>query len=760
MISFFKQGRIEFSWRQFMALSATLLNYIMGDQASVPRVLSSAKDEDLQGAAVELLVNILYHINALPAEKGSFFEITKKAALSLRADEERRRRKRDKIMPSEFAALIALNAGSVERRLRPMRDSGKPDNTPGEMGRDDFEVEIGRLVPMAARAILVIYDPSLVINSPGADLGSLETVHGVAKSVSDKRANRAWSELDPETFTFWRMGTTSLIIKCSKSEVEAAAYRETLILKCVSFPWNLIPAIAESTASYADRYKDLDSVAVRAEASSNRWVLMPYQDGPTLAEYFKAQDFHDQTSFEQIAFARKIALGLAVALDGLSGEIEVDKVKPEHQHLDLSPSNIIMAPGVTSETGREIRFIDLGQNFLYTRQIGMADHDDAVYIAPEVKNRGSSPTADLYSLAIITIELLSGVRSRDGRVPDAIYEISPTLGRLLDDMLDDDASKRLLLVPHVGSMKLRDVSHHLQETFDLVKHEPVASGSALKRRWAQWAPASHEVSSLVSTLWELRKEEGRTQLRSQIGYLTFMSLIASAAWWFIFTRTALFHIDDLIFGHWDSLPHGQLLDASVIGFSQGMVASKFYQTILARLTLRGIGSKMATLTEIVMRGMTIVAVPTTAIAVMWRPELWAWSCAAGAALVAIANLLTLRVAARFTRLGKERFTTVPLIRRQVPGGYEQWWWTMLMYAFVIAIIATGLQTGWMRDAQAYVIGLLVINFAIHYASKCVVAGASVRGGLARAFATGERLSALDHRTTGGKSPSSPQLPSS
>ncbi len=73
---------------------------------------------------------------------------------------------------------------------------------------------------------------------------------------------------------------------------------------------------------------------------------------------------------------------------------------------------------------------------------------------------------------------------------------------------------------------------------------------------------------------------------------------------------------------------------------------------------------------------------------------------------------------------------------------------MLMYAFVIALIATGLQTGWMRDAQAYVIGLLVINFAIHYASKCVVAGAAVRGGLARAFATGERLSALGHAGSG------------
>ena len=114
-------------------------------------------------------------------------------------------------------------------------------------------------------------------------------------------------------------------------------------------------------------------------------------------------------------------------------------------------------------------------------------------------------------------------------------------------------------------------------------------------------------------------------------------------------------------------------------------------------------------------------------------------------MVAVTNLLMLRMAIRLSLGGREQFSTVPRVGRQVPGGFEQWWWTMLMYAFVIALIAVGLQTGWMRDAPAYVIGLLVINFAIHYASKCVVAGPAVRGGLARAFATGERLSALPHQ---------------
>jgi len=180
-----------------------------------------------------------------------------------------------------------------------------------------------------------------------------------------------------------------------------------------------------------------------------------------------------------------------------------------------------------------------------------------------------------------------------------------------------------------------------------------------------------------------------------------------------------------------------------------MVASKFYQTILSRLTLLNTDLRMSVVTEFAMRLMTVVALPTTLLAVSWRPSLWAWTCAAGAALVAITNLLMLHTTILLSASGRKHFSTVPQVDRRVPGGFEQWWWTMLMYACVIALISWGLQTGWMRDAPAYVIGLLVINFAIHYASKCVIAGPAVKGGLARAFATGERLTALQRGKRSG-----------
>ena len=71
---------------------------------------------------------------------------------------------------------------------------------------------------------------------------------------------------------------------------------------------------------------------------------------------------------------------------------------------------------------------------------------------------------------------------------------------------------------------------------------------------------------------------------------------------------------------------------------------------------------------------------------------------------------------------------------------------MAIYALVIGVIAKGLGQGWLQDSGAYVFGLLVINFGIHYISKCAVAGPDVRGGLARAIVTGQRLAAHSEAT--------------
>src|SRR5581483_874160 len=146
-------------------------------------------------------------------------------------------------------------------------------------------------------------------------------------------------------------------------------------------------------------------VLVQAEVSCARWVIMPLQKGPTLAEWIKEKLENDNSPPARIALAERVTIALAYKLDELASarsrqrrgfdgaSIGIRDVTSDGQHLDLSPSNVIVVSDAKAE-GLRLRFIDLGPNHLYTRQAGVDDHDDAMYVAPEVKNRNRSSTSD------------------------------------------------------------------------------------------------------------------------------------------------------------------------------------------------------------------------------------------------------------------------------------------------------------------------------------------------------------------------------
>ena len=696
--------------------------------------LTSVDTKQLTEATAQILTNILQHINAFePTDRANSFFVACQQAVERTLQEDRDAPVLSGATPaSAHLALIALNAGLLERRIaaQSREEQAKLDKYCTQL----FETtRIGH-------ALYELYRP----NSELADTSALQQGHtNIAKSAVDQYAKEVWEELDPSTFKYLKAGTTSVIIKCQKKAQYLPASKPSLALKCVLYPWNLVPTIARDTARYAQMYASAGAVVVPAEASTSRWVLMPFQSGETLAEHL--DKFYDgNPSIElRIRKAEEIALALTTTLGTLANDKDVDGQQLAGQHLDLSPSNVLVTKDHTASERWAFQFIDLGINHLYTRQIGIADHDDSVYVAPEVKNRGRSATSDVYSLAVILIRVLTGTASREGHVPDEVYEMSPALGRLLDDCLDEDARKRLLLYEDDQHFNYRVFGEQLALTFALVKREPEASDSAITRWWGRFGPASNEPWSLLKQLVQLHNWPGASGAERQTLYLAISSGLAAAAWWYIFAKSALFHFDALVTGTWMGLPKGIKLAAAIIVFCQGLTASKFYQTILARLTVRGVPDPLSIPTEVCMRIMAVVALPTAILALGPNPEWWAWLCAGGALMVALTNFLTLKLAQRLSVLGRdEQFSTVPSQLRQIPGGYEQWWWTMLLYALVIAVIAAGLQRGFLNDLPAYVFGLALISVGIHYVSKCVIAGPAVRGGLARAFTTGERLQRL------------------
>lgn len=691
---------------EFERLLSALIRGTAGPEDRA-RLLAAAPETRRRGTEA-LLRNILDHIADHEYHQGreSFAESCDRALNDPAIQRD------DRDLPiTALLALVCLNVKLLERRFQ------RPDPA-RHREADEYCRELFRRTAVRA-AIHALYRP--------ADPARFEAT--------------AWDELDPASLEYHKAGTTSFILRATTTRpADESGARRALAVKCVLFPWNKLTAIAQATDDYARVYGSAHTppVVVHPIASTDRWVLMPFQEGRTLAELLQEAEARRPSAADRLRTCRTVAAQLTSALHELAGGTDVDPAHPRTQHLDLSPSNIILPA-----RGDRVKLIDLGVNHLYSRQIGIAEHDDSVYIAPEVKNKGRSASSDVHSLGVILIEILCGYPPREGRAPDEIWELSPDLGRTLEDLIEEDHHHRLLLLTSGERVNLGELGDALDHAIELAQGEPGASDSPRRRRLARLLPASREVATQYRQ-WALSRRPDSP--RVQDSYLLFFTLLATVTWWFILAKTALVKVDDLVTLELDAFPTGQELAADVIALSQGLIGAKYYQTIMARLSARRIPGRLALCAEAGIRLMAVVALLTTILAVFWRPDLWAWGCAAGAVLVAACNYLTMLLATRLHRAAlRAGLSTVPPAGELRVRGFEQWWWTMLLYAVVIAIIAAGLQAGLLRDMWAYVLGLVLVSVGIHYLSKCVAAGPGVRAGLARAFAAGERMAVLAAR---------------
>lgn len=697
--------------RRFAQLLLTELSG-RGTDAAVRELLTSFDETAMAEGTRTLLRDVLDHVSDFEFDNGSGERF---ATACHEAVERLRSRPDTSAAPfTGMAALVALNVSLLDRRFR------SPDTA--EQARTEERCASYFGTTPVGRAVELVYAPD----------GAVE--------------RRFWDELDFASFRYHKAGTTSFILRGVRKEPDNEAdYRPQLVLKCVLFPWNKVAAISRSTDEYARVYggAEVSRQVVRPIASSGMWVLMPFQEGRTLGEQLTEswRGYRSASMADRIAEAERLARQLTEALHQLAGGEAVDSSDPRRQHLDLSPNNII----IDGQTGH-LRFIDLGVNHLYSRQVGISEHDDAVYIAPEIKNhRTASPTADVYSLGILLMEVLSGAPPRDGRTPEEIWTASPVLGQALEDLIEERPENRLLRLHSPGGLSYEELGRHLQFRFDLVKQEPVAGRRRAPYLWALVAPTSREFSTQFKQWWVWRRESGQRGEHDR--YLLFFSALSTLAWWFIAAKTALLKVDDLATGDLDLPSSRTELYAHVIAFSQGLLAAKFYQTMLARLTVRGIPGFRARCTEVMMRAMAVVAVPTTVLSTFSESMywVWPWTCAAGALAVALCNYFVHSTAQGLLREGDAILSTTPEPAQRFARGYEQWWWTMLLYALIIAVIGAGVQVGALQDVGAYVFILLVITLGVHYGAKCAVAGPAIRGSVARAFSAGQRTEIATRR---------------
>ena len=622
--------------------------------------------------------------------------------------------------------LMCVNVRLLEARFREPGAPDRPD--PFAQQTQRYCEELFRTLPVAD-AVRALYTPAKAAarTRPG---GQVE--------------QQRWADIDFGTVRYYKSGTTSFILDCRGIQPkDKSGVRERYALKCVLFPWNKLTAIASATDQYAEFYgrNNTPDIVVQPFASTAKWVLMPFQEGKTLYDELAEFDQEDRSVRERIDKALATGKLLIQALDRLANGDLITVERKRRQHQDLSPGNIILAPG------GQVRLIDLGPNHLYTRQIGITEHDDAAYVAPEMKNRGWSAVADVYSLGMILIRTVCGYAPRDGRVPDEVWDISPALARLVEDLVEADPGRRLLLTRYAPGTPFS--YGPLRELFDytaeVVTKDPDISGAGRIRWGARLLPSSMAWGAQLGRWRSSRRRRSSDAPRES--YLLSFAFIATLNWWFIFIATAAISGQSVLTGHgWGLPPNHAQLAADIICFDQGLIGAKYYSGILGNLTVWKIPGRFARTTEVFIRSMSVVALPITTVSAIWKPWLWPWSITVGALVVAVANWLILNLAQGIYRAGaKNRLSITPPGGHLNVRGFEQWWWTMLLYAVVLAVIALGLQLHWLKDTGAYVFGLTVISIGIHYLSKFVAAGPGARGGLGRAFCAGERLVLLHTR---------------
>lgn len=608
-----------------------------------------------------------------------------------------------------------------------------------------------------------------------------------------------WRTIDVGSLAFHRQGTTSLILAghvTRPSRGRAAQFA----LKLVIYPYLTVPAITSATRDYLTDHSSPTggySPAVTVWASHDSWILMDFVPGRTLAECL-AERLTERAA-ERPSPAREIArpvdvqqlevLGDAL-LRGLA-ELEAEG----RRHGDLSPSNIIVQRDGGSRAAR-VRFVDLGVNHLHTQSLAGSVQGEAAYVAPEVRSTGvGGDRADLYSLGVLLVAIGGIAPSAPGTVPDQFYVASAGMARLLEDLVDADPARRLLVsrIDH-GSNRVEQVGTLFRDEVEVLReNEPDDDG------WLQavhrYAPGAGTVSR-QRRIWRVRSMQARRggsaagtahppldrlqrahlhrarRLRlwavlCAVGLWSTTALVLTwwardlgldwqARWFDLLNQVSGRSGSGLVF--FDDVreypipdPAGNL-PSRLVALTTALVSARVYLGILADLSpssglpRRGMLRVRTVVAAVGMRSPVVVPALCVLLPTLVQRDWWPLATQVFVLwiyLVVSASLWFARDANRRARAAG--LSTVPPGEIHPLARLEAWQPTMLIYTVVVLLFGTLIQLGLLQDELAYASFASVVNIAIWY-FKCGVTDAPyVRAGLSRAILAAERLDHLNGR---------------
>ncbi|GAA2801004.1 protein kinase domain-containing protein [Saccharopolyspora taberi] len=607
-------------------------------------------------------------------------------------------------------------------------------------------------------------------------------------------AKHEWAMVDPGSLRFHRHGTTSFIL--SGDTGLSHGRRAKFALKCLIYPYLRIPAIARATVGYRAAYGRTGDAEhmVGVWASGDSWILMDFVDGEQLDAYLERRLGREKPGLGlKLGVLEELGSALLSALE----ELEQHGV----QHGDLSMSNILV---VTRGDRVIFRLIDIGPNYLHTQPIPGAGGADRQYVAPEVRSHGADlQRADLYSLGRLLINFAGASGPPAGIVPDDFYSEAPLLARFVEDLVDSDPARRLVLFearagePIYPRLK-RAFTREVAAVRAIRKASLTHSRSPWYMHLRELVRPLSGVPAQQRRLWKFRQEHGSgdEHARSEMGHLRrlhfwtmtnatlfYLSASVIVMWWLrdlglswdtrvisllqVVTgssRDRLPLVDDIraadypIPDAWGSLP------ARIVALSFAFAAVKYYQNIFAGLTPL-VASRAdpavrrpAVIAEFAVRAMTVIPPVLTLTPTLVQRDWWPICTALGITATFLCNLACVHFTRAATACAVTAgLTTVPREagnpdRPDVAGVRELGDWTGSAAFYGVACWTIGLLifTTVLRDTLVYALAVTAINVILFYVLRCGVNARYIRAGLVRSCLAAERLGRLNERRTQGE----------
>ncbi|WP_406114783.1 hypothetical protein [Streptomyces sp. NBC_01014] len=677
--------------------------------------------------------------------------------------------------------LLTLLGLAESEAQRSLPQSSAPPGGSGQALTHDCGSICGVLIAedAVAEAVSAVYSPQPVTGRRRAD-ANLDP------------AEREWRALERK-LRFHRHGTTSMILRGNTAS-SVHGTRPEFALKLILYPFTRISTLAHATRTYAETYGTSSTASqhlVRVWASFDSWILMDFIKGKTLAEVVREESEQESSAGQvptlRLDRLRTKGLLLFEAMEELQ---RIAEDSPEHSrvkglHADLSPSNIIV-----SDADGTFKLIDLGRNYLYTHTITGTTGAESCYVAPEAKAGDNEiGRADLYSLGQLLILFGSGRAGTDGVVPDIFYMRATPLARFIEDLIDADPARRLLIFstgPGTGpepAFSFAELKSGFLTELDMV--QAAERDETVLRVEAGWRALPKLLRPLAGDpgrewrLWQMRRRQGDRPdaHRSQFtNWLLFWSLLSALIWAVTNTVVLTWILRDLNLSWGNSLvdlvqhashnPTGlpivdswrasdyrvpdwrANLPARIVGLSYAIAAPKYYQMLFSGLTPIVIGwragalSRLALATETIMRIMAVAPCMLVLAITLVEPRWWPINSAIGQCLTWLANFLTLAyiraVIARSRHLG---LSTVPSDDSKITGlsQFTQWVPTSLFYATAVLTIGTFLYLQLLHDTYVYALAVASTNVFLFYVIKCGIGGPTIRVAIVRTCLAAERV---------------------